>query len=291
MQLSGREGRSIMMKKTGVIRKMILPVALWLLFESIAVTLWLTKQNLFYLFNFTYIGTSLAIGMILLQFRYKHARRVAQLLVGTYMLVYLGLICNENMQIEGFWYYLFTGVFEAATIHYAVAKIFGPLVFGRGWCGYACWTAMILDLLPYKVSQQPRKKWGFIRYITFALSFVFVSALFLAQVNHRERIMFWAFLIGNCLYYGIGIGLAFALKDNRAFCKYICPITVFLKPMSYFSLLRIRCDESKCISCGKCKKVCPMDVDMTDPSRKRENGTECILCFECTKVCPKGALK
>lgn len=270
---------------------MILPVALWLLFESIAVTLWLTKQNLFYLFNFTYIGTSLAIGMILLQFRYKHARRAAQLLVGTYMLVYLGLICQENMQIEGFWYYLFTGVFEAATIHYAVAKIFGPLVFGRGWCGYACWTAMILDLLPYKAPQQPRKKWGFIRYIVFVLSFVFVSALFLAQVNHMERIMFWAFLIGNVLYYIVGIVLAFALKDNRAFCKYICPITVFLKPMSYFSLLRIRCDESKCVSCGKCKKVCPMNVDMTDNSRKRENATECILCFECTKACPKGALK
>lgn len=280
-----------MMKKTGVIRKMILPVALWLLFESIAVTLWLTKQNLFYLFNFTYIGTSLAIGMILLQFRYKHARRAAQLLVGTYMLVYLGLICQENMQIEGFWYYLFTGVFEAATIHYAVAKIFGPLAFGRGWCGYACWTAMILDLLPYKAPQQPRKKWGFIRYIVFVLSFVFVSALFLAQVNHMERIMFWAFLIGNVLYYIVGIVLAFALKDNRAFCKYICPITVFLKPMSYFSLLRIRCDESKCVSCGKCKKVCPMNVDMTDNSRKRENATECILCFECTKACPKGALK
>lgn len=279
------------MKKVERIKIILLPVALWLLFESIAVTLWLTKQNLFYLFNFTYIGTSLAIGMILLQFRYKHARRAAQLLVGTYMLVYLGLICQENMQIEGFWYYLFTGVFEAATIHYAVAKIFGPLVFGRGWCGYACWTAMILDLLPYKAPQQPRKKCGFIRYIVFVLSFVFVSALFLAQVNHMERIMFWAFLIGNVLYYIVGIVLAFALKDNRAFCKYICPITVFLKPMSYFSLLRIRCDESKCVSCGKCKKVCPMNVDMTDNSRKRENATECILCFECTKACPKGALK
>ena len=46
------------------------------------------------------------------------------------------------MQIEGFWYYLFLGVFEAATIHDAVAKIFDPLLFGRGWCGYACWTAM-----------------------------------------------------------------------------------------------------------------------------------------------------
>ena len=226
-----------------------------------------------------------------MQFRYQHARRVAQLLVGTYMLVYLGLLSHENMQMEGFWYYLFTGVFEAATIHYAVAKIFGPLVFGRGWCGYACWTAMILDFLPYKVPQKPRKKWGAVRYITFVLSFVFVSALFLAQVNHMERIMFWAFLIGNGLYYMVGIALAFVLQDNRAFCKYVCPITVFLKPMSYFSLLRIRCDESKCISCGKCKRVCPMDVDMTDNSRKRENGTECILCFECAKVCPKGALK
>lgn len=62
-------------------------------------------------------------------------------------LVYLGFLCRENMQIEGFWYYLFLGVFEAATIHYVVAKIFGPLLFGRGWCGYACWTAMVLDLL------------------------------------------------------------------------------------------------------------------------------------------------
>lgn len=74
------------------------------------------------------------------------------------MLVYLGLICQENMQIEGFWYYLFTGVFEAATIHYVVAKIFGPLLFGRGWCGYACWTAMVLDFLPYKTPKAPRKK-------------------------------------------------------------------------------------------------------------------------------------
>ncbi len=47
------------------------------------------------------------------------------------MLVYLGLICGENMQIEGFWYYLFTGVFEAATIHYAVAKLFGSGVIRR----------------------------------------------------------------------------------------------------------------------------------------------------------------
>lgn len=259
-------------------------------FEAVAISLWLTKHNLFYLFNFSYIGISLSLGIFLLGRKYPYARRVVQLLVGLYMLLYLGLINRENMQIEGFWYYLFTGVFEAATIHYAVAKIFGPLIFGRGFCGYACWTAMVLDFLPYKTRALPRKNIGWIRYLTFALSFLFVSALFLLKVGNLERIMFWAFLLGNLAYYLVGIALAFLFKDNRAFCKYICPVTVFLKPMSYFSLVRIRCDENKCISCGKCKKVCPMDVEMTDNSRKRKNGTDCILCMECVKVCPKGAL-
>ncbi len=272
------------------IKKYRIPLIIMIVFEAVAVTLWLTKGNIFYLFNFSYIGLSISLGLFLYIRKYKHARRVTQLLVGLYMLVYLGLISNENMQIEGFWYYLFTGVFEAATIHYAVAKIIGPLIFGRGWCGYACWTAMVLDFLPYKTPRQPRKKLGWIRYITFAVSFAFVAALFLAHVGNMERIMFWAFIIGNVLYYAVGIILAFIFKDNRAFCKYVCPITVFLKPMSYFSLLRIKCDKSKCVSCGKCKKVCPMNVDMTDNSRKRENGTECILCFECAKACPKKAL-
>lgn len=272
-------------------KKYIGPIIMLAIFETVAIVLWLSKDNLFYLFNFSYIGISISLGLVLYANKFKHARRVVQFLVGTYMLVYLGLISNENMQIEGFWYYLFMGVFEAATIHYAVAKIFGPLIFGRGWCGYACWTAMILDLLPYKQPKTERKKIGFIRYIVFVLAFVFVCALFLAQIGNIEKIMFWSFLIGNILYYALGIILAFVFKDNRAFCKYICPITVFLKPMSYFSLMRIKCDESKCVSCGKCKKVCPMNVDMTDNSRKRINGTECILCMECVENCPKEALK
>ena len=271
-------------------KKYVLPVLMLTVFETIAVVLWLTKDNLFYLFNFSYIGISISLGMFLYIRKNRFARRVVQLLVGLYMLIYLGLICNENMQIEGFWYYLFTGVFEAATIHYAVAKIFGPLLFGRGWCGYACWTAMILDFLPYKVPAGPRKKIGWIRYVTFAFSLAFVAMLFLTHAGNMERIMFWAFLIGNILYYAVGIALAFLFKDNRAFCKYICPITVFLKPMSYFSLMRVKCDKDRCISCGRCRKVCPMDVDVTDNSRKRKNGTECILCMECVKNCPKNAL-
>ena len=273
------------------VKKYAPSIAMLAIFETIAIVLWLTKGNIFYLFNFSYIGASIALGVALFIQGNDNARRVTQLLVGLYMLVYLGIISRENMQIEGFWYYLFTGTFEAATIHYAIAKIFGPLLFGRGWCGYACWTAMVLDFLPYKVPQQPRRTGlGWVSYVAFVASFVFVAGLFLAHVGNIERIMFWAFIVGYVAYSAAGIALAYAFKDNRAFCKYVCPITVFLKPMSYYSRIRVTCDHSKCIQCGKCRRVCPMNVDMLDDSRKRENGTECILCFECAKSCPKKAL-
>lgn len=265
-------------------------IIIWLFFELIAVILYLTTKNLFYLLNFSYIGTCITVGSYLYMNNIKYARNVVQFAVGLYMLIYLGIISNENMQIEGFWYYLFLGVFEAAVIHYLVAKIIGPIIFGRGWCGYACWTGMILDLLPYKVPKEKRKKLGFIRYITFLLSFVFVAILFIFKFDNLSNIMFWAFIIGNVIYYITGISLAFIFKDNRAFCKYICPITIFLKPASYFALIRVKRDKDKCINCKKCIKSCPMNVDMLDNSRKRKNATECILCNNCVRNCPKKAL-
>ena len=241
------------MKNNNGSHKYVPSMLLFLLFEVVAVTLWLTKDNLFYLLNFSYIGGCLALGTALFTAGKQYARHFVQLAVGSYMLLYLGVISHENMQIEGFWYYLFLGVFEAATIHYAVAKIFGPLLFGRGWCGYACWTSMVLDFLPYKQPQKPRKeRLGVLRYVMFALSLALVTGLFLMKTAHLEQIMFWLFLAGNALYYIAGIALAFAFKDNRAFCKYLCPITVFLKPVSYFSLLRVHCDEEKCIAASVC---------------------------------------
>ena len=118
-----------MLRKNNVLRKYIASLLLFLLFETVAITLWKAKGNLFYLLNFSYIGGCLALGTALFTAGKRYARHFVQLAVGSYMLLYLGVISCENMQIEGFWYYLFLGVFEAATIHYAVAKIFGPLFF------------------------------------------------------------------------------------------------------------------------------------------------------------------
>ena len=260
-------------------------------FEAIAIFLWRMLDNLFYLFNFSYIGVCLSLGLYLYSRKHRYARHAVQFMVGGYMLIYLGILCGENMQIEGFWYYLFLGAFEAATIHYAIAKLFGPLIFGRGWCGYACWTAMILDLLPYKTSPGRRKRLGIMRYIVFGMSLIFVAGLFLLQIPNMPQIMFVSFIVGNLIYYALGIGLALKLRDNRAFCKYLCPVTVFLKPASYWARFRVTVDREKCISCGQCHRVCPMDVDMTDNVRGRLNGTECILCLHCVDACPRQALK
>ena len=44
------------------------------------------------------------------------------------------------------------------------------------------------------------------------------------------------------------------------------------------------CDEDKCVHCGKCLRVCPMNVEVNKESRKRKNGTECILCYELSLI-------
>lgn len=265
-------------------------LALFGIFIAVAVMLSVALHNLFYLFNFGYIGLALAVGMGLHANKVARARIFVEFAVGLYMLVGLGFVGRENMQIEGFWYFCSLGVFSGATIHYAIAKILGPAVFGRGWCGYACWTAMMLDLLPYRRPERSRRRAGWVRLVVLVASVVLVAALLAAQVPDMETLMFVLFVAGNVLYYAIGIALAFALKDNRAFCKYACPVSPLMKPAAHLSLMRITCDEGKCVSCGKCLKACPMDVDMLDPKRSRRNATECILCQECASSCPTSAL-
>jgi polyferredoxin len=260
------------------------------LFLAIGVILSLALHNAFYLANFGYIGGCLALATHL-QAKGKAGRLVAQMGIGLYMLVFLGFIMHENMQLEGFWFYLFNGIFAGSVIHYLVAKIGGPLIFGRGFCGYACWTAAFLDILPYKIGPRQRLKGlSVVRYLLFALSLFFVLGLLYFKVDNSQKILFVAFIGGNLIYYAVGITLAFVLRDNRAFCKYICPITIFLKVSSYFALLRIKVDKKKCTNCGQCIKICPMNVELLNPKRSRVNGTECILCQNCLKVCPHHAI-
>ncbi|MFC1904581.1 4Fe-4S binding protein [Chloroflexota bacterium] len=273
------------------------------IFWVVAIVLWQTTGKIFYIFNFGYIGTAIGVGAGLyaaLPKKKKHrGRKLAQFIVGVYMLVFLGFIKFENMQIEGFFFYLLAGFFGGATIHYLVAKVVGPLFFNRGWCSWACFTAMILDYLPFPRNKQGRlpTRWGNLRYIHFVLSLGLVLILWFGfghrvQPGGSTTELYWL-IGGNALYYAVAIVLAFTLKDNRAFCKYVCPITAILKVSSRFASLKIAGDGEKCNDCGACEKICPMDIRIIDyiKNGKRVLSTECILCFVCENVCVPGALK
>jgi polyferredoxin len=210
------------------------------------------------------------------------------------MVGFLGLFVLQNMQLEGLFFFVCTGIFSGAIIHYSIAKLFGPLIFGRGCCGWACWTAMVLDVLPFdKSTGWIPGPWKWMRYVHFVLSLCLVAALvFLFGYRPWGLAPLWWLLAGNLLYYAAGIPLAYLLKDNRAFCKYLCPVPVLMKLGSRFALLKISGASESCNQCMACVKVCPMDIRIPDylMAGQRVLSTECILCNTCVSACPTNTL-
>jgi polyferredoxin len=283
------------------IKDWIVPMVVMLAFWGIAIWGFVASGYIQPIIMFGYIGTSLGVGLGLYQslpkLKKPMGRRLTLFLVGSFLIGIAVFMGNENAQIEGALFGLLTGVIQMGVMHYMIAKIFGPVLFGRMWCGWACWTVMILDLLPFtRPSGRLPRQYGWIRYLHFALSVSIVLAL-VYLVGFRDgasgSIAVTWFVIGNILYYGTGIGLAYALKDNRAFCKYLCPVSVPLKITSRFSVIKIGGNASKCTDCGACAKMCPMDIRIPDYIKKGERvlSTECTLCQTCITVCTPEALK
>jgi len=283
------------------LKKLTVPGIVMLAFWGIAIWGFLASGYTQPLVMFGYIGTSLGVGLGLYGTLPKKqkpvGRRLTLFLIGLFLVGFAIFQGHENVQLEGAIFGLLTGVIQMGVMHYMIAKIFGPLLFGRMWCGWACWTVMILDLLPFKRpgGRLPRQ-YGWIRYLHFGLSLSVVLAL-VYLVGFRDGAsgsiaVIW-FIIGNLLYYAVGIALAYALKDNRAFCKYICPITVPLKVTSRFSIIKIGQSKGECNDCDACEKLCPMDVRISDYilNGNRVLSTECSLCQTCITVCAQDALK
>jgi polyferredoxin len=282
-------------------KKLIVPGVVMLAFVGVGLWGFLSSGYIQALILFGYIGTSLGIGLGLYATLPKKqkpvGRRLTLFLIGLFLLSVAIFMGKENSQIEGALFGLLTGVIQMGVIHYAIAKIFGPLLFGRLWCGWACWTVMVLDLLPFKqASGRLPGRWGWLRYLHFGLSLSLVLFLVFV-VGFRDgatgTIAVTWFILGNLLYYIVGIVLAYALKDNRAFCKYICPVSVPLKITSRFSIIKIGQGAGQCNDCAACEKMCPMDVRVSDYilNGQRVLSTECSLCQTCITVCAKDALQ
>lgn len=189
------------------------------------------------------------------------------------------------------------------------------VLLGRFICGFLCpfgWLQELLHKIPTKkLSTKKLKPLTYLKYAILLLAVVLLPAIVvndlgmgdpffckyicpqgvlegaipLAAVNegirsalgplfNRKLIILIVVVVLSVLFY-------------RPFCKWICPLGAFYALMNKMSLLGIKVDEHKCVSCGKCARVCKMDVDVT----KTPNHTECIRCGKCITSCPTDAIK
>lgn len=197
-----------------------------------------------------------------------------------------------------------------------ILLIIGSLL-GRFVCGWLCPFGFFQDLLhkipfPKKVRELPKEKILVKLKYLILLIFVIILPMYLVNNVGNGSPYFCKFICpAGTLEGGIPlvllnkslrgvIGFLFVWKNvilittiilsimiYRPFCKFICPLGAIYSLFNKVSFYRYRINCNKCVNCGKCAKVCMMNVD----PGKDPNDLECIRCGNCRKACPKGAIE
>ena len=188
------------------------------------------------------------------------------------------------------------------------------VLLGRFICGFLCpfgWLQELLHKIPSKkLSTKKLKPLTYLKYIILLLAVVLLPALAVNDVGMGDPFFCKYICPQGVLEGAIPLSLvnegiraalgtlfvqklfillavvALSILFYRPFCKWICPLGAFYALLNKISLLEIKLDEQKCVSCGKCAASCKMDVDV----RKTPNHAECIRCGKCITACPAEAL-
>ena len=196
---------------------------------------------------------------------------------------------------------------------FGMMAFFGVMI-GRLICGFFCPMGWFQDLI-HKIPSPKfsTKKLKALRYIKYLILFGLVLALGILLRDKYEVIppYFCKYICPQGIIEGaiplaiknpslrLGLGKLFNLKLTilivtiilsaifyRPFCKWICPLGAFYSFFNKYSFYQMNLDKNKCINCGKCARVCKMDVDI----RQNACHHECIRCNDCTKACPTKAI-
>ena len=92
----------------------------------------------------------------------------------------------------------------------------------------------------------------------------------------KSKSLIW----GIVLFYGI---LSFFV--DRPFCSYLCTEGARYGLLGKLRLFSIKRNESTCVNCKKCDKVCPMNIEVSKQNVVQDE--QCISCFNCIESCPK----
>jgi ferredoxin len=79
-----------------------------------------------------------------------------------------------------------------------------------------------------------------------------------------------------------------AATKSRWFCSTLCPVGSLLGVLNCIAPFRFRIDDSSCISCGSCERICP--AACIDLASKRIDDSRCINCASCASSCPTHAI-
>ncbi len=188
------------------------------------------------------------------------------------------------------------------------------VLLGRVICGFLCpfgWFQELLHKIPTKkLSTKKLKPLTYLKYVVLLVMVVLLPVLVTNQLGMGDP-FFCKYLCPQGVLEGAiplslansgirsALGSLFTWKFivllmvivlsivfYRPFCKWLCPLGAFYALLNKVSLFQMQVDQSKCVSCGKCAKVCKMDVDVT----KSPNHTECIRCGMCIRACPTDAV-
>ena len=182
------------------------------------------------------------------------------------------------------------------------------LFFGRAVCAFLCPFGFLQELLnkiPSPKFSLPKK---FLR-VKYFLLVVFV--LILPVTTKLGEPAFCEFICpAGTLEAGLPllaaheelrgvIGKLFALKFtilvavisacvlvHKFFCRVLCPLGAIYGALNRFSFYHMDCAADKCVNCGRCKKICPLELNPTADF----NSAECVRCGRCVEVCPVRAL-
>ncbi len=188
------------------------------------------------------------------------------------------------------------------------------VLLGRFVCGFLCpfgWLQELLHKIPgKKISTKKLKPLTYIKYVVLLFAVVLLPVLVVNDVGMGDP-FFCKYIcpqgvlegaiplaianagirsaLGHLFTWKLAVLIAVVVLSvlfYRPFCKWICPLGAFYALMNRVSLLGIRVDACKCVSCGKCSKVCQMDVDVV----RAPNHVECIRCGKCIGACPVDAI-
>jgi len=168
---------------------------------------------------------------------------------------------------------------------FATLMIIAPFR-GRWFCGNLCPRGSFVDFwlapISRKVEIPPILKSMKIRVPIFILLMGFMIFRIIGTNGIVDKI--GMVLVTICIL-TTAIAILFGvLIAPRAWCSF-CPMGT-LQRTAGGDRYQLKVEREKCIECGKCQKVCPMQL----PVNEIQDKPDCIKCARCVEACPKSAL-